>query len=89
MLAKKLHLKPGMRVAVVNAPTGFSLKAPGVAIAKLLARELDVALLFATMHKALKAQWPRLVASVKQDGAVWVAYPKKSSGIESDLIGMQ
>ena len=30
MIAKKLHLKPGMRVAVANAPAGFSLgKAPG------------------------------------------------------------
>src|SRR5262252_4876144 len=85
MIAKKLHLKPGMRVAVANAPAGFSLKSPGVDIAKSLQRDLDLALLFATMQKELKAQWPKLVSSVKQEGAVWVAYPKKSSGIASDL----
>jgi bacteriocin resistance YdeI/OmpD-like protein len=85
MIAKKLHLKPGMRVAVANAPAGFSLKSPGVDIAKSLQRDLDLALLFATMQKELKAQWPKLVSSVKQEGAIWVAYPKKSSGIASDL----
>jgi hypothetical protein len=85
MIAKKLHLKPGMRVAVANAPAGFSLKSPGVDIAKSLQRDLDLALLFATMQKELKVQWPKLVSSVKQEGAIWVAYPKKSSGIASDL----
>jgi hypothetical protein len=85
MIAKKLHLKPGMRVAVANAPAGFSLTSPGVTVEKSLKRDLDLALLFATMQKELKAQWPKLLASVKQEGAVWVAYPKKSSGIVSDL----
>jgi hypothetical protein len=89
MIAKKLHLKPGMRVAVANAPAGFSLKSPGVDVAKSLQRDLDLALLFATMQKELKVQWPKLVSSVKQEGAIWVAYPKKSSGIASDMTGMQ
>ena len=85
MLAKKLHLKTGMRIAVANAPAGFSLKSPGVTVEKSLRRDLDLVMLFATTQKALKAQWPKLVASVKQEGAVWVAYPKKRSGIPSDL----
>ena len=85
MIAKKLHLKPGMRVAVANAPPGFSLKSPGVTVGKSLKGDLDLALLFATMQTELKALWPSLLASVKQEGAVWVAYPKKNSGIASDL----
>jgi hypothetical protein len=85
MIAKKLHLKPGMRVAVANAPAGFLLKSPGVSVESSLKRDLDLVLLFATMQKELKAHWPRLLASVKQEGAVWVAYPKKTSGIASDL----
>jgi len=85
MIAKKLHLKPGMRVAVANAPAGFSLKSPGVTVEKSLKGDLDLALLFATMQTELKALWPSLLASVKQEGAVWVAYPKKNSGIASDL----
>jgi hypothetical protein len=86
MIAKKLHLKPGMRVAVANAPSGFSLGKPvGVAIEKSLKRDLDLVLLFATTQKELNAQWPKALASVKQDGALWVSYPKKNSGIQTDL----
>src|SRR4051812_4537951 len=87
MLAKKLHLNAGMRAAVVNAPAGFSLGKPaGVTIEKSLTRDLDVALLFATTQKELKAHWPKALASVKQDGgALWVAYPKKGSAIDTDL----
>ncbi len=89
MVAKKLHLKPGMRVAVANAPAGFSLEAPGVAVEKTLTRDLDLVMLFAKSQKQLKTLWTKALASVKQDGAVWVAYPKKNSGIPSDLTGMQ
>jgi len=89
MIAKKLHLKEGMRVAVLNAPEGVSVQAAGVAIGTSLTRDLDLALLFTTTHKDLKAQWPKLLRAVKQDGAVWVAYPKKDSGIATDLHGMQ
>ena len=85
MLAKKLYLKPGMRVAVANAPAGISLKAPGVTVEKSLTRDLDLALLFTTTQKDLTKRWPALLASVKQGGAVWVAYPKKSSGLDTDL----
>src|SRR5215831_5359384 len=91
MLAKKLHLKPGMRVAVANAPKGFSLGAlpSGVKQEKSLTRDLDTVFLFATTQKELKSMWPKALASVKQDGAVWVAYPKKTSGIDTDLgMGM-
>ena len=75
-----------MRVAVANAPAGFSLGRPaGVTIEKSLTRDLDLVMLFATTQKELKAQWPKALASLKQDGALWVSYPKKSSGIQSDL----
>ena len=87
MLAKKLHLKAGMRVALANAPKGFSLGAlpSGVKQEKSLTRDLDAVFLFATTQKELRTLWPQALASIKQDGAVWVAYPKKSSGIDTDL----
>jgi hypothetical protein len=76
-----------MRVAVANAPSGFSLGTPaGVTIEKPLARDLDLALLFATTQKELRASWPKALKAMKQDGgALWVAYPKKGSGIDTDL----
>jgi hypothetical protein len=86
MIAKKLHLKAGMRVAVANAPAGFSLgTTAGVTIEKSLTRDLDLVLLFATTQKELKGQWSKAMAAVKRDGALWVAYPKKNSGIVTDL----
>ena len=89
MIAKKLHLKPGMRVAVTHAPPGFVLKSQGVSIERSLKKGLDLALTFVTQHEDLERQWPKLVGAVKQHGAVWVAYPKKNSGIDTDLHGMQ
>jgi Bacteriocin-protection, YdeI or OmpD-Associated len=87
MLIKKLHVKPGMRVAVVNAPAGFSLgKLPaGVMQEKSLTGNLDLVLLFAVTQNELKSHWPKALGAMKQDGALWVSYPKKSSGIQTDL----
>ena len=87
MLTKKLHVKPGMRVAVVNPPTGFSLgKLPaGVTQEKSLKPELDLVLLFAVSQKELTSHWQKALGAMKQDGALWVSYPKKSSGIQTDL----
>ena len=85
MLAKKLHLKPGMRAGVANAPARFSLKIAGVTIEKSLKPDLDLVLLFATTQRELKAQWAKALASVKTDVALWVSYPKKGSGIQTDL----
>ena len=80
MLAKKLHIKPGMRVAVVNAPSGLAR-----ALGKTAKAPLDLVLLFALTTKELAKQWQDALMSLKPDGALWVAYPKKSSGIDSDL----
>jgi hypothetical protein len=87
MLIKKLHVKPGMRVAVVNAPAGFSLgKLPaGVRQEKSLKGDLDLVMLFAATQKELTSHWSRALGATKQDGALWVSYPKKTSGIQTDL----
>ena len=92
MLVSKLHLKPGMRFVVVNAPDGFQRtlgKVPaGVAQGKALGGTFNLVLLFVFSKKELKGQWPKALASLEPDGALWVAYPKKSSGIDSDLTAM-
>jgi len=76
-----------MRVAVANAPSGWSLgKAPaGVTVATSLARGLDLVLLFAVSQRDLNARWPKALAAVQPDGALWVASPKRSSGVATDL----
>ena len=92
MLVKKLHLKPGMHLAVINAPDGFARtlgKLPaGVTQKQSLGSALDVVLLFVVNKKELKSRWPKALKSLKPDGALWVAHPKKSAGVDSDLAAM-
>jgi hypothetical protein len=89
VLVDKLHLKPGMHVAVVNAPPGFDRtmgKLPsGITCEASLKGALDLVLLFVVSKKELKGHWPKALKSLKSDGALWVAYPKKTSGMNSDL----
>jgi hypothetical protein len=89
MLAKKLHLKPGMRFTVVNAPDGFARTLgklpPGARQEPSFRPDLDLVMVFASNQKGLNGQWPKAIAALKTDGTLWVSYPKKSSGIQTDL----
>jgi DNA modification methylase len=55
---------------------------------KRLEGGLDLVLLFATNKKELNQYWKQVIKMMKADGSIWVAYPKKSSGIPSDLSMM-
>jgi Bacteriocin-protection, YdeI or OmpD-Associated len=92
MLVKKLHLKPGMRFIATNAPEGFQRTLgslpEGATQEQSLRGAFDLILLFVSSKKALKSQWAKALSSLKPDGLLWVAYPKKSSGIPSDLTAM-
>lgn len=86
-LYKKLGIKPEARVSFVQAPDGFLgvLELPaGVEVTKAT-KDLDVALLFATRLKDLRARFEELSEAVYPAGGFWVAYPKKSSSIPTDL----
>src|SRR5262249_38102020 len=48
----------------------------------------DFVLLFSVDSKELVPAWKRIIPALKTDAVLWVAYPKKSSGIQSDLAGM-
>lgn len=89
MLSKKLFLKPGHRFIILHAPDGFEKLLGAVpensTREKKLQGEFDLILLFVKNKKELDAQWKQTVKALKQNGSLWVAYPKKSSGIESDL----
>lgn len=86
MLAKKLHIKPGHKVAVLHGPKGFEID--GVEAANVLVGKPDVILYFAVWHSELAHDWKKITGALPEGGVLWVAYPKKSSGMESDLAGM-
>jgi len=90
-LAKKLGVKPGHRVALIDAPKGFEDELAGLPDDAKVARGLrgtapsDVSVVFATSESKLKASLAKAKARMTQDGAVWLCWPKKSSGVETDL----
>jgi hypothetical protein len=86
-LPRKLGIKPGHRVLLLNAPDGFELgELP--ADVRLLRRaqgEADVLLSFHTERTDLERRLPRLREHMKQAAGLWIAWPKRSSGVATDL----
>jgi hypothetical protein len=57
----------------------------GVTIARKPTEGLDFIQIFAKDRATLEREFPRLTKSVKPDGMIWVSWPKRSSGLQSDL----
>jgi hypothetical protein len=87
-LAKKLGIGPGMTVCSVHAPSTF-LESVGpledVTWRAQLRAPIDVAVAFFTRQRDVGARWPKLTAAVGHHGVIWVAWPKKSSDVTTDL----
>jgi len=91
-LAKKLGFKEGFRTGLVNPPKGIQKElAPlpgGVDISVgNLTKPLDLIVLFADSQKMLKTEFPRLARKLVGNGMLWIAWPKKASGIVTDISG--
>jgi hypothetical protein len=86
-LAKKLGIQPGHRVAVLGAPTGFEIPdlPDGVAVRTALRGVSDVIVSFHTERAHLAAGIPKLMAGLHVDGGIWVAWPKRASGVPTDV----
>jgi hypothetical protein len=88
-LAQKLGIKHGDVVALLNAPDGYDAllgKLPAeVAVTRELKGELDLIQLFAAESARLESEFPKLQARLKQDGVIWVSWPKHSSKLKTDL----
>jgi hypothetical protein len=86
-LIDKLGIKPGARLKFVSEPKGFDAllgKLPeGSRIATSGA--LDFAMLFVKARSDLEKGFPRLRDRLEPNGMLWVAWPKKISGVETDL----
>lgn len=88
-LPKKLGIKEQSRIALVNAPKNFSVYLgplpPGAEVAKGLTEPLDIVLLFVTSERALARDFAKLSEKLATSGMIWIAWPKKSSGVATDL----
>jgi hypothetical protein len=86
-LPKKLGIREGSRVCVVGAPEGFAL-APMPSDVEVRSRargRLDVVILFTTRRAELLRRFGALARALDPAGRLWVAWPKKASGVPTDL----
>jgi hypothetical protein len=91
-LPRKLGIRPGDRLLLVSAPDGFDLgRLPGVDVhaVKVPSRAgraaYDVILVFTADRQALERRFVPLVSRLSTAGGLWVAWPKRSSGVATDL----
>lgn len=89
-LPQKLGIKPGASVALLRAPKGFDAwlgaLPDGVRVTRRVSSApLDVVLAFFTARDRLERDIPALERAVFPAGNVWIAWPKKSSGVVTDL----
>lgn len=87
-VARKLRLGPGQRLLVLQAPpTIEALLGPLPAGASFASTDPspDVTLLFAADLAALERHLPEAARAAADDGLLWVAYPKRSGAVPSDL----
>jgi hypothetical protein len=88
-LAKKLGVVEGTRVLAVDAPTSYEkLLAPlpkGVTLVARAAPGIDVVHAFVTKRAKLVAAIEKYTPAIAPDGALWISWPKKSSGVATDV----
>lgn len=88
-LPKKLGIKPGSKVLLVGAPpryrellTGLP---DGVEFVPRLSKATDVVHLFSTRRADLTKRLSSIREAMRGDAVLWVSWPKKSAGMDTDL----
>ena len=88
-LGQKLGIKSWSRVKTRNAPAHY-LQLLGdlpkdVHVSPRIRKPVDFVHVFALARAQLVAELKRAMSDIEQDGAVWVSWPKKSSGVRTDI----
>jgi hypothetical protein len=87
-LAAKLGIKPEYGVLLDNAPAGFAIEGlpAGTPVARRAGRTpYDVVLAFCPDRARLTTRLPVLLEKTTTAGMIWIAWPKRSSGVPTDL----
>jgi hypothetical protein len=88
-LPKKLGIREGSRVALVSAPQGFEATLgdlpSGAYLRPNVRGRLDVIVFFVTRRAELQRRFPSFVRALADDGGLWIAWPKQTSGVATDL----
>jgi|SRR3954447_2811850 hypothetical protein len=85
-LTKKIGAKPPARALVVGAPPDVpELFDDGVQVLRRAANGLDAIVLFVTERRMLERRLVELRARLQPAGMLWVAWPKRASGVATDV----
>lgn len=85
-LAKKLGIKENFRVAWVDMPTGVRSEIrDSLTACRVASSDLDFAMVFVKRAAALKKEFPRMAGNLAPAGMLWIGWPKKTSGVATDL----
>jgi hypothetical protein len=88
-LVQKLGIQPGFCIFIDGAPAAYGdIVGPlpaDVTVAKRLRAPLDMVHLFAKQAAGLAGKLRGCRDAIEPDGMIWVSWPKKSSGIATDL----
>lgn len=88
-LVDKLGIRARTRIAILNAPRGYRTTLgklpPGVTVTTAARGSLPFIQFFTTSRATLQAKFAELVRALAPAGALWVSWPKKASGVATDL----
>lgn len=84
-LPRKLGIKPDVEVLVLGEPMQFNLAALGCPTERKSHGSYAVVMLFCPSSAVLIDNFTQAAAAHTRDGAMWVCWPKKSSGVVTDL----
>jgi hypothetical protein len=89
-LPRKLGIKAGARVALIGAPDGFDATLgdlpEGVAVRRRLGgAPIDVIVAFFSRRSLLERRLQGLSTALDPAGGLWIAWPKRASGVDTDV----
>lgn len=88
-LQEKLGIKRHSRIAIINAPAGYSETLgeipESVTLVKRLSGSIDLIQVFTTSKSEFESKLDKLKEALAQNGSLWVSWPKKAAKVETDL----
>ena len=84
-LPKKLGIKPKTKVLLVDCPAHVRAELKAEIATCSEGKPLDFAIAFVKKRAELEKQFQKIVKQLAPAGMFWVSWPKKSSGVPSDL----
>ncbi len=84
-LPKKLGITEGSTLVLVGAPAGVIDGPPGVTVKRQARGHADVVVAFFTQRREFERRIDALGRMIFPSGGLWIAWPKRSSGVETTM----